>query len=130
MPIIPPAIVLSTGLSRTRRNLRGGWAPASFPSDGSRHRFTSDSKRGLARTRKVNFACSLVGREKKREGPGGGAVTLTSSAGGGGGQKRSKGGAWVFSDLLRGLKRCIISVRSCNARRVLYAAYLPGPELL
>lgn len=38
---------------------------ASFPSNKPWHRFTSDSKRGPARTRKVNFACFLVGSKKK-----------------------------------------------------------------
>lgn len=68
MPIIPPAIVLSTGRSRSKRNLRGeagsSWLPASSPSDKPWHRFTSNSKRGLAKTRKVNFAYFLVGSKK------------------------------------------------------------------
>lgn len=48
-----------------------------------RHRFTSDSKRRLARTRKVNFACFLVGSKKageKREIEG--IVTVTLFEGG------------------------------------------------
>lgn len=72
MPIIPPAIVLSTGLSRSRRKSTGKMAgrvegvAVSFPSNEPWHRFTSDSKRGPARSRKVNFACFLVGLKKAR----------------------------------------------------------------
>lgn len=92
MPIIPPAIVLSTGLSRSRRNLRGesgeeGEAGSSWlPLEQAEHRFTSNSKRGLARTRKVNFACFLVGSKKKpgeRQGLGNGGVAALISLGGG-----------------------------------------------
>lgn len=57
------------------------WLPFLPP----RHRFTSNPKRGLVRTRKVNFACFLVGSKKspeRGEASNGDVVTLISLEGG------------------------------------------------